>query len=217
MTLPPTRPRDGETTAGPRLEASEAGRGGDGGPSVEGMGGPRADPDGRHAGVRSPADEAEEAARTGGRAATAWALLGSTAVFVQAVVGLGAEGLATVRAGLAPLEWAALALITAAFVYGEGVLALERRFIPHLVRRAREVRRAPLPIRLLAPLHAFSLVGASRGTLVRAWAGVAAIVLAVVVVRALPGPWRGIVDIGVAGAMAWAVVALVRQSPRAFR
>ena len=154
----------------------------------------------------------------GDRAAALWALVGSGLVFLQAVVALGARGVATVRAGLEPTEWWALGVLTAAFVYGEGILALERRFIPALVRRAGRLRTVRhTGMRLLAPLYAFSLVGAPLATLVRAWAGVAAIVVAVVAVRALPEPWRGIVDLAVAAALAWALVALVRQGGKALR
>ncbi|MBW3534127.1 MAG: hypothetical protein KY453_02745 [Gemmatimonadetes bacterium] len=154
----------------------------------------------------------------GGRLATVWALAGSTVIFVHAVVRLGAHGLESVRGGLGPGESASLVVLTAAFVYGEGVLALERRFVPHLVERARGLaQEASVTLRILAPLYAFSLVGAPRRTLARAWAGVAAIAVAVVAVRALPDPWRGIVDLAVAAALAWAVVALVRQSAGALR
>lgn len=159
-----------------------------------------------------------EPERRSGRLATMWALAGSAVVLTHAAVRLGAQGLDTVRNGLGSGEWLALVVLTTAFVYGEGVLALERRFIPHLVDRSRRLAgEGSAALRILGPLYAFSLVGAPARALVRAWAGVAAIVLAVVTVRALPDPWRGIVDLAVAAALAWAVVALLRQSPRALR
>jgi hypothetical protein len=55
-----------------------------------------------------------------------------------------------------------------------------------------------------------SLVGAPRRTLARAWLGVALIVLAVLVVRSLPEPWRGIVDAAVAAALLVGLFAIVR-------
>jgi hypothetical protein len=58
------------------------------------------------------------------------------------------------------------------------------------------------------------LVGAPRPTLARAWLGVAGIVLAVLLVRALPDPWRGIIDLAVAAALAWGLLVLVRGAPR---
>ena len=116
------------------------------------------------------------------------------------------------RGGLDPVEWVAFLLLAAAFVYGEGVRALGRRWVPAVVARARELGpQSPLWQRVLAPLYAMSLVGASRVVLARAWVGVALIVLAVLVVRALPDPWRGIVDGAVALALSWGLVVIVRR------
>jgi hypothetical protein len=98
-------------------------------------------------------------------------------------------------------------------VWGEGVRALERRWVPGVLARAALLGpAAPLRHRLLAPLYAMSLVGAPRRTLARAWLGVVLIVLAVFVVRALPEPWRGIVDTAVALALLWGLIAIVRQA-----
>lgn len=138
------------------------------------------------------------------------------AIFVDAIIQLGARGIATMRAGLEPLEWVALALLLAAFVYGEGERALARRWVPRMVERARELGpQAPLRHRILGPLYAMSLVGEPRRTLARAWLGVALIVLAVLVVRGFAEPWRGIVDFAVAGALLRGLIAIVREAARA--
>ena len=141
-----------------------------------------------------------------------WAILGIAAVFVEAIVQLGRRGYTTMTSGLEPLEWVALAILSAAFVYGEGMRALERRWVPGVIARAHTLDRASALNRWLAPLYAMSLVGAPRVVLARAWVGVALIVLAVLVVRALPEPWRGIVDTAVALALLWGLIAIVRQS-----
>lgn len=150
----------------------------------------------------------------GGTAWSMWAVLGVTAVFIEAIVKLAARGLVTVRGGLEVLEWLALLLLAGAFLYGEGVRALQRRWVPHVLERSQAVRSAPLHWRLLAPLYAMLLVGAPRRTLARAWLGVLAIVAAVLLVRALPEPWRGIVDLAVAGALAWGLGALLAGARR---
>ena len=62
-----------------------------------------------------------------------------------------------------------------------------------------------------------SLVMDERRAMVRAWTGIALIVLAVIAVRALPSPWRGIVDAGVASALSWGLIALVIASARVLR
>jgi len=138
------------------------------------------------------------------------------ALFADAIYQLGRRGVITMRAGLEPIEWAALVVVFGLFVYGEGELALGRRWVPHTMRRARELdATSPLVHRLLAPLYAMSLIGAPRSAITRAWLGVALIVLAVLIVRELPEPWRGIVDLSVAAALAWGFMRGVLKRPAA--
>lgn len=145
-----------------------------------------------------------------------WALAVVLATFVEAIHRLGARAIATIAAGLSPVEWVVLVVVVAVFVWGEGHRALQRRFAPRVVARAYEAgekARGPLAV-LVAPLSCLSLVGADRRALARAWGGVALIVLAVLIVRAMPEPWRGIVDAGVSAALLWGAVALVVEAVR---
>jgi hypothetical protein len=146
-----------------------------------------------------------------------WALFGVALLFAVAIARLGARGLATVGAGLEPSAWLALLALTATFVYTEGIRALQRRWGPHMLRRTASLRTEPrLWVRLLAPLYALSLVAAPRRELARAWAGLFAITAAVLVVRALPEPWRGITDLAVALALTWGSVAIAVAAARTF-
>lgn len=148
----------------------------------------------------------------------AWALAGVAALFLEAIYNLGRRGIATVQAGLAPLEWAVLLLLTGAFVYGEGVRALQRKWVPRVLGRCAAVaRERAWWLRLLAPLYAMGLVGGTAGTRFRASLGVAAVVVAVLVVRSLPEPWRGIIDLAVAAALLWGLVALLHGGVRRAR
>jgi hypothetical protein len=146
-----------------------------------------------------------------------WGVLGVAFIFASAAWRLGERGVMTVRAGLGPWEWAALAGLTAVFVYGEGVRALQKKYIPFVIRRVDAVRREHIVYRILAPLHAMALVGAPPGILARSWGGSLAIVLAVLIVRGFAEPWRGIVDFAVASALAWATVALIVLAARSAR
>lgn len=156
--------------------------------------------------------------RRGQAITSGWAVSGVAGLFAWAAYRLGARGLETLRSGLGVLEWAAAVFLIVAFVYGEGLVALDRRWVPKLFERARRLRgeRRRLP-RLLAPLYGLSLLGSDRGEVVRAWAGTLAIVAAVLAVRALPEPWRGIVDFSVAAALAWGLGAIVRRFPAVVR
>jgi len=151
------------------------------------------------------------------RPASIWALVGVCGLFASAICRLGWRGVLTIRLGLHPFEWVALALLTTAFVYGEGIRAIGRRWVPHFIGRARDVGQVPnAAVRLLAPLYGLSLIDASRGELAKAWAGLAAIAAAVVLVQMLPHPWRGIIDFAVAAALLWGLLAILRRLPEVF-
>lgn len=155
--------------------------------------------------------------RLSGLAAAVWALAGVALLFLFAVLRLGGRAVQTLQAGLGAAEWAALVLLTVAFVWGEGRGALQRRWVPRVVGRAAALRReGALLHRVLAPLYGMSLIGAPVRSTVRAWAGTLAIVAAVMVVRAFPEPWRGITDLAVASALLWGLGAIVLEGRRAF-
>lgn len=122
----------------------------------------------------------------------------------EASLRLGARALITLHSGLTLAEYALFFLSVAAFGYGEGYRALHRRFVPHVIERAillaRSDMRGPRGF-ALAPLYVLCLALASRRELVKAWVSVALIVCAVVIVKALPEPYRGIIDAGVAVAL----------------
>lgn len=151
-----------------------------------------------------------------GAVVSAWTLLGVAGVFGWAVYRLGKRGLSAIQGGLDGLEWTALVVLTVGFVYGEGIHALDRRWIPGLVRRARRLRgERGIVLPLLGPLYGLSLVGRDTRELVRGWLGTSAIVAAVLIIRAFPEPWRGIVDFAVAAALAWGLIAILRRMPAA--
>lgn len=142
-----------------------------------------------------------------------WAIAGNLAAFAEAVFRLSqttAKLLHTHAIGGAELAFAAcwVPLI----VWGEGHRALARRFVPKLVARADQLIDQPRRVKLLAPLVVIGLVHAPLRTLVAAWSGVAAIVLAIVVVGRLPPTWRAMVDLGVVLALSYGAIALVRRA-----
>jgi hypothetical protein len=137
-------------------------------------------------------------------------LLGVVVLFATAVLRLGERGINAVRGGLTTGEWIALVMLTALFVYGEGVRALQRRWVPWVLDRLRMLDDEHRNwYRALAPLHAMGLIGAPARLLAAAWAGSFAIFLAVLVVSRFPDPWRGIVDFAVASALLWATLVLI--------
>jgi hypothetical protein len=125
-------------------------------------------------------------------------------LLAEASYRLGERALSTVHEGLNLQQYALLALSIVLFGYGEGYRALHRRFVPHVIGRAIALahrERRGVRDYLAAPLYVMGLVQAERRTLLRAWLGVALIVSAIFIVRAMPEPYRGIVDAGVAVAL----------------
>lgn len=152
-----------------------------------------------------------------GAMVSGWALLGVAAVLAWAVYRLGGRGLDVIQGGLDGFQWFALVLLTVGFVYTEGVLTLDRKWVPTVVERARRLREQNVVFWILAPLYGLALVGTERKELLRGWLGTAAIVIMVLIVRAFPAPWRGIVDFAVAAALLWGVLAILRSVPAAVR
>lgn len=151
-------------------------------------------------------------------AAPLWAMVGVSLLFAEPTLRLGVRAARTVAAGLRPGEWAGLVVIASVLLYTEGRRALQKRLAPKVVQRALALGRQPsLGAVALAPLYVLSLVGAGWRELSRAWLGVALIAAAVVIVRMLPAPWRGIVDGGVSLALLWGLVSLWVQFVSAVR
>lgn len=143
--------------------------------------------------------------------ARAWALAGLVLLLGRASVSLLLKGYREILSPplLSPLEWASFAAIVVLFVWGEGWMALHRRWAPRVAARIRALNEdSGTASLLLAPVYALGLTGGPRRTMVRSWAGVAAIVVAVVVVRQLAQPWQGMVKLSVAGALAVGVASL---------
>ena len=153
-----------------------------------------------------------------GAVAAVWGLVGILALLFRATWSLGGRGVITIRAGLEGWEMGVLVALTAFFLVTEGYAGFQKRWVPKVVARLVELRRRPAPLHAaLAPLYGMMLIGAQRRIVVRAWIGVVAIVAVVLVVRAFPEPWRGIVDLAVAAALAWGSAALAVQGVRALR
>jgi hypothetical protein len=103
-------------------------------------------------------------------------------------------------------------------LYTEGYRGFQKAFVPRTVARAFHLARTGRPLLMaLAPLYCMGLIHASRRRLITSWTIVLAITLAVVLVRRLPEPWRGVVDGGVVAGLGYGVVALALAFARALR
>jgi len=170
--------------------------------------GPDLLPDWRHPLLPLPSSSSRRTVALAG-----WSVLAIGLAFAEAIARLGGRAAAGIRGGLSPAEWIALAGSVLVFTWFEGYRSLHRRWVPAAVRRAFEVAAESSGVLgfLAAPLKALGLLGGTRRQLVRAWAGVGLITLAVFLVRALPMPWRAIVDAGVSSALLLGLCSLVMR------
>jgi hypothetical protein len=139
-------------------------------------------------------------------------------LLLQALVRLFPHAHDALVAPLSPAQWLALLMWVAFSAYAEGYRAFQLRWAPRVVARAIYLGQKPRALHVaLAPAFCMSLFHATRRRLVISWLTVGLIAGAVVLVRRLPQPWRGIIDAGVVVGLAWGLLALLLQYARALR
>ena len=139
-----------------------------------------------------------------------WGVLGVGLLLLQAVVRLTPIALEPLRAGhLTTLQAGVYAGWVLTSLYTEGYRGFQKAFVPRTVARAFHLPRVGRPLlTVLAPAFCMGLVHATRRRLITSWTIVTMIVTAVVLVRRLPPPWRGVVDGGVVAGLLYGIVAL---------
>ncbi len=146
----------------------------------------------------------------GGLWAAFWGVGGVVALLAHATVRLATQAAGLLHVSLAPVEAAGLAASFLFFGCVEGYAGFQRAFAPRVVVRALWLASHPRPhLVLLAPLFCMGLLHATRRRLIVSWTLLAGIVAVVLLMDRVPQPWRGIVDAGVAFALAWGVLAIL--------
>ena len=94
--------------------------------------------------------------------------------------------------------------------YAEGYKGFHLNFAPRVVARADWLRHNRRPwLSLLAPLFCMGYFHATRRRMITSFAVTTGIVCLVLLVRLLPQPWRGIVDMGVVTGLALGMGSIV--------
>ncbi len=142
-----------------------------------------------------------------------WAIGGVLTLLAQALVRLGPIALEPLRTGaLSPSLLVVYCGWVLVNLYLEGYRGFQLRFVPRVIARAQHLASrsdATLLTVLFAPLFAMAFFGAKRRAVIAAWALTCAIVVAVLLVRALPPPYRGLVDAGVVAGLGYGTANLV--------
>jgi hypothetical protein len=141
----------------------------------------------------------------------AWGVAGVLALLAQAIYRLVPPALEPlVHGSLNRLQATVYALWVIIAAYTEGYRGFQGRFSPRVVSRASYLSKNPEPLHVvLAPLFCMSFFHATRRGLITAWAITTMVLMAVIVVRQLPQPWRGIVDGGVVVGLGWGSAAIL--------
>ncbi len=148
-------------------------------------------------------------ARLAGQLGMLWGVAGVSLLLLSAVFRLGAVALQTLRMDLDWWHWVACGISLVFLGITEGYMAFQRSYSPRVAARALHLKDNPqLWHVVLAPVFCMGLIHATRRLLISSWILAVAVILIIIAVRALPPPWRGIVDLGVVVALAWGVAAL---------
>ena len=116
------------------------------------------------------------------------------------------------------LQWTVFIINVIFMAFAEGYRGFQLSFVPRTVARAMYLRENPNTVNgLLAPLFCVGYFRAAKRTRHVIWIGTVLIVVAVILIRQVPQPWRGIADAGVVIGLSWGCVSLVLIGTRAFR
>jgi hypothetical protein len=146
-----------------------------------------------------------------------WGIAGVLVLIGTAIVHLTSVGLDAFDYPLQMHHWAFLVAFLLFMLISEGYQGFQKSFAPQVAARARELQLDPRLLQvLLAPLVCMGFIYATPRRMLRSYALAAMIVIFVLIVRQLPQPWRGLLDIGVAAGLLWGVVALIAFAYRVF-
>jgi hypothetical protein len=152
-----------------------------------------------------------------GAVGAVWGVAGVFLIVGLAVVRLTPVALDAFAFPLGPRHWAFSVGFFAFMIWSEGYRGFQKNFAPRVAARARYLRHNPhLGHALLAPLFCMAFFHATPRRLMGAYGLTTMIVVFVLIVRQLPQPWHGLVDLGVAAGLVWGLVALAVFTYQAF-
>ena len=147
-----------------------------------------------------------------------WGISGVLALLSFAIFRLSRVASGIFEIELSGIHWCALGLSVVFFGYTEGYKAFQKQFSPRVVARAWTLLSTNSLVRIiLAPAFCMGYFGATRKRIIVSWVLTMGIIGLVLLVGALPQPWRAIVDIGVILALAWGMIAIVSYAVLAMK
>jgi hypothetical protein len=138
-----------------------------------------------------------------------WGLVGVFLLLGSAVYRLSFLAINAFSFDFSWYHWLFLMLIVLLMGYAEGYRGFQQRFSPRVAARAKYLREHPRGLHVvLGPFFCMGYFHATRRRKITSVSLTLGIVILVMLVRLLPQPWRGIIDVGVVLGLIWGLVSL---------
>ncbi|MFT4560461.1 MAG: hypothetical protein ACI9BW_000195 [Gammaproteobacteria bacterium] len=143
----------------------------------------------------------------------AWAVAGFTLILILAMLRMAPYAIEALSSSLSTVHLSVLIGNVLAMAYYEGYKGFQMSFSPRFAARAQTLMNEQSWLRVvLAPLFCMGFFDAPRRRIVGVVILTIAITVLVLLFRALPQPWRGILDAGVLVGLTWGCAATVYLS-----
>jgi len=143
-----------------------------------------------------------------GTAALWWGTLGFMALLAVGIQRMWGIALDSLSYSWTTSHYALLIVNTFIMAWVEGYRGFQQSFSPRFAARAISLKRKPSPLGFVfAPLALMGFFHAPMRRVIGAIALTLGIVAIVLVYRAFPQPWRGILDFGVIVGLSWGAIA----------
>jgi len=146
-----------------------------------------------------------------------WGVTGVVLLLASAVYRLSLTALGALSSSWLWYHMVFFLFVIAFMAFAEGYRAFQQRFSPRVAARAKYLMGHPKIFRVLfAPIFCMGFFHATKRRKITSISVTAGIIVLVLLVRAVPQPWRGIVDLGVVVGLTWGIVSIIIFSAKAF-
>lgn len=146
-----------------------------------------------------------------------WGLAGLSLLLVSVIYRLALVSMEAFSYEFFWYHWLALLLNVLFTAYAKGYRGFQKGFSPRASARAKHLKDYPNALHtVLAPFFLIGYFQASKKIKVVSILMTVGIIVLIFVIRLLPQPWRGIVDLGVIVGLTWGLISLLSFSLQAF-
>jgi hypothetical protein len=147
----------------------------------------------------------------------AWGVIGVIVLLASAVYRLSGAARGALSLSWHWYHWLFFLFVIFFMAYAEGYRAFQQRFSPRVAARAKYLMNHPGVFRIMfAPIFCMGFFHATRKRKITSISVTAGIIALVILVRAVPQPWRGIIDLGVVIGLTWGIVSIIIFTVKAF-